>query len=166
MAREVTIQPSREWGGEGALGCVLGYGALHRLPAGLNEPVSAPGETLFDGEKSESVPFASAQPPPSGADPSTFVQADAGGPPPSGADLLVPAQIVEAPPPGAGGPPRGKKKERHGHTPNKALMDDYFKEEEQKSRELDGPGEKSKGVAPPPKAGAPPRAASTEPPRE
>src|SRR4051794_32553632 len=25
VTREVTIQPSREWGGEGALGCVLGY---------------------------------------------------------------------------------------------------------------------------------------------
>lgn len=30
VTREVTLQPSRAWGGEGALGCVLGYGALHR----------------------------------------------------------------------------------------------------------------------------------------
>lgn len=39
VTRELTIHPSRDWGGEGALGCVLGYGALHRLPAPLSEPV-------------------------------------------------------------------------------------------------------------------------------
>lgn len=164
VAREVTIQPSREWGGEGALGCVLGYGALHRLPAGLNEPVSAPGETLFDGGKGDADYFAGAQPAYPGADPSVPAAVD--GPPPSGGDLLVPAQMVDAPPAGSAAPPRSKKKERHGHSPNKALMDDYFKEEEEKSRELDGPGEKSKGVAPPPKAGGPPRAGSTGPPKE
>ncbi len=49
VTREVTIQPSREWGGEGALGCVLGYGALHRLPAPLSEPVSAPGRPCSMG---------------------------------------------------------------------------------------------------------------------
>ncbi len=43
VTREITIHPSRDWGGEGALGCVLGYGALHRLPAPLSEPVAGPG---------------------------------------------------------------------------------------------------------------------------
>src|SRR5436305_3146371 len=46
VSRELSIHPSRHWGGDGALGCVLGFGALHRLPAPLNEPISAPGETL------------------------------------------------------------------------------------------------------------------------
>jgi len=144
VTREVTIQPSRDWGGEGALGCVLGYGALHRLPAPLSEPVNAPGETMFDGvtnEKSDS----------------TFIPAGAP-PPPSGGDYLVPAQMVGTSPVSA--PPRGgRKKERHGHSPNR-LMDDYFKEEEEKSRELDNaPKGKGSGVPPPPKAGAgPPKA--------
>ncbi|XP_072034150.1 Golgi reassembly-stacking protein 2-like [Amphiura filiformis] len=30
--REVTITPSRTWGGEGSLGCGIGYGYLHRIP--------------------------------------------------------------------------------------------------------------------------------------
>ncbi|PHH87791.1 hypothetical protein CDD83_8391 [Cordyceps sp. RAO-2017] len=145
VTREITIQPSRGWGGEGALGCVLGYGALHRLPAPLSEPVDAPGETMFDGdfkEKSEGdmAPAVSAVPPPPGG------------------DYLIPAQMIDSahtgpPPPRTGA---AKKKERHVHSPNQ-LMDDYFKEEEKKSRELDNaPKSKSGGVPPPPKAsGAP-----------
>lgn len=145
VTREVTIQPSRDWGGQGALGCVLGYGALHRIPAPLSEPVNAPGETMFDGdtnEKSDAV----------------FVPAAASGPP-AGGDYLVPAQMVSSAPVSA--PPKaGKKKERHGHSPNQQLMDDYFKEEEQKSRALDNaPKGQGTGVPPPPKAGGPPKAA-------
>ncbi|KAK4879575.1 hypothetical protein RN001_007721 [Aquatica leii] len=30
--REVTITPHRDWGGEGSLGCGIGYGYLHRIP--------------------------------------------------------------------------------------------------------------------------------------
>lgn len=151
VTREVTIQPSRDWGGQGALGCVLGYGALHRLPAPLSEPVDAPGETMFDGEINEKSD-------------SMFVPAvgatTAAPPPPPAGDFLVPAQLVTSPP--MGGPPRGaKKKERHGHSPNR-LMDDYFKEEEEKSRELDNaPVGTGAGVPPPPKTGGPPRAGHT-----
>ncbi|CAM1506590.1 Fc.00g062310.m01.CDS01 [Cosmosporella sp. VM-42] len=143
VTREVTIQPSRDWGGQGALGCVLGYGALHRLPAPLSEPVDAPGEMMFDGEPNEKTDYA-------------FVPETTGAsaPPPAG-DFLVPAQMVASGPVSA--PPKGsKKKERHGHSPNR-LMDDYFKEEEEKSRELDNaPKGKGTGVPPPPKAGGPP----------
>lgn len=146
VTREVTIQPSRDWGGQGALGCVLGYGALHRLPAPLSEPVDAPGETMFDGglnEKSDAVfvPAAAADVPP---------------PPPAG-DYLVPAQMIGTTPVSA--PPRsGKKKERHGHSPNR-LMDDYFKEEEEKSRSLDNaPSGRASPMPPPPKTGGPPKA--------
>ncbi|KAM0244546.1 hypothetical protein ACHAP5_006114 [Fusarium lateritium] len=144
VTREVTIQPSRDWGGQGALGCVLGYGALHRIPPPLSEPVDAPGETMFDGatnEKSEDafVPtVASSEQPP----------------PPSG-DFLVPAQMIDSAPTIA--PPKGggKKKERHGHSPN-PLMDDYFKEEEEKSRAVDNaPSARNSPAPPPPKAGPP-----------
>ncbi|KAF3921961.1 hypothetical protein ABW20_dc0103250 [Dactylellina cionopaga] len=48
VTREVTILPRKHWGGDGALGCVLGYGALHRLPPPLEEPLSQPGEALFE----------------------------------------------------------------------------------------------------------------------
>ncbi|KAK4217701.1 golgi family reassembly stacking protein [Rhypophila decipiens] len=166
VTREVTIQPSRDWGGEGALGCVLGYGALHRLPAPLSEPVHAPGETLFDGD-SEPAAFGS-----------QFVPADAslqGGnrfsPVPQGGDFIIPAQMVTTPPPppAGGAPARGKKKERHHHAPLN-LMDDYFAEQEKKSRELDGTssGGRASPLPPPPKAGGgppkggPPRADSVE----
>lgn len=30
--REVVIVPNRDWGGEGILGCGMGYGLLHRIP--------------------------------------------------------------------------------------------------------------------------------------
>ena len=126
------------------MGCVLGYGALHRLPAPLSEPVNAPGEMLFDGGLNEKSADAS------------FEQV--AGQPAAGGDYLVPAQMFESAPISA--PPRGgKNKDKHGASPNK-LMDDYFKEEEAKSREVDNaPQSKSAGVPPPPKAGAgPPKA--------
>ena len=148
VTREVTIQPSRDWGGEGALGCVLGYGALHRLPAPLSEPVNAPGETMFDGGVNEKSGGAS-------------IPAPSTGPPQSGGEYLVPAQMVGSTPVSA--PPRtGKKKERHGHSPNQ-LMDDYFKEEEEKSRAVDNvPQSKGSGVPPPPKASDGPAKAEAE----
>ncbi|OTA99567.1 hypothetical protein M426DRAFT_76296 [Hypoxylon sp. CI-4A] len=164
VTREVEIVPSREWGGEGALGCVLGYGALHRLPAPLDEPVHAPGETLFDGDATgggvgagvgvgaSADQFATLAPPSDDAS-NAFVPASA-------TDFLVPAQMVSpSPPPAGAAPPRSKKKERHGHGP-KRLMDDYFAEEEKKSRELDGNIAASKTPPPPPPkaGGGPPRA--------
>lgn len=153
VTREVTIQPSREWGGSGAIGCTLGYGALHRLPAPLSEPVDAPGETMFDGGHEKAAMAAAAAGETGGA----FVPADAA----QGGDssFLVPAQLVDRTMSPAGGPPRGgKKKEKPAHADNN-LMDDYFKEEEEKSRKLDNaPASKSAGVPPPPKAGqGPPR---------
>ncbi|PTD09628.1 putative protein C1D4.02c [Fusarium culmorum] len=121
VTREVTIQPSRDWGGQGALGC--------DTPP-LSEPVDAPGETMFDGATNEKTSA-----------------------PPTG-DFLVPAQMISNA--STSGPPRGgKKKERHGHGPN-PLMDDYFKEEEEKSRAVDNaPSARNSPAPPPPKAGPP-----------
>jgi len=31
--REVVLVPNRQWGGEGLLGCVFGFGLIHRIPA-------------------------------------------------------------------------------------------------------------------------------------
>ncbi|KAL8414732.1 hypothetical protein RB594_005808 [Gaeumannomyces avenae] len=187
VTRLLSIQPSRDWGGQGALGCVLGYGALHRLPAPLNEPVEAPGETMFDGGAATAdqpnhhhhqsqygggYPADMAQAPPFLSDgASVFVPGDQQQqqpppPPQAGGDFLVPAQLVGATE-GAGAtaaPPRGKKKDRHhGGGKGAAAMNDYFKEQEQKSRELDGGASSGRAtpVAPPPRAtstGPPPRA--------
>lgn len=67
--REVTIIPNRSWGGEGFLGCGIGYGYLHRIPvrgtnpptttithththSGMNPPIIHPEEPV---EKKESI---------------------------------------------------------------------------------------------------------------
>ncbi|KAI0396223.1 golgi reassembly-stacking protein [Xylariaceae sp. FL0594] len=175
VTREVEIVPSRDWGGEGALGCVLGFGALHRLPPPLDEPVSAPGETMFDGGDPSyghgygaGGQFTTLAPPPNDANAYGPFAAEHGSSQAQGAGFLVPAQLVSPPPPPTGGttaPPRGKKKDRHahGHSPNR-LMDDYLAEEEQKSRALDGNISSSKTPPPPPpKAGGPPMSSGPPP---
>ncbi|KAG4426645.1 hypothetical protein IFR04_000076 [Cadophora malorum] len=158
VTREVTIHPSRDWGGEGALGCVLGYGALHRLPAPLSEPLAGPGEMLFETENAR---FSNEEPRPLSGAGEYFIPGEASAP----GDFLVPAQIV-APPPASGPPVGGRKKDkkhgRAGHSPNK-VMDDYFMEGEKKSRELDhAPNARVAPPPPPPKAAGPPKAAETE----
>ncbi|CAG8983531.1 hypothetical protein HYALB_00004332 [Hymenoscyphus albidus] len=154
VTREITIHPSRDWGGEGALGCVLGYGALHRLPAPLSEPLAAPGETLFDTENAR---FSNEENRPlTGAPESQFFVPAAANEP---GEFLVPAQL--APPPTARTVPTRKKdrKHAHGQTAGKSALDDYFMEGETKSRELDhAPSRKSTPASPPPKAGGPPKA--------
>ncbi|KAF2443946.1 hypothetical protein P171DRAFT_454903 [Karstenula rhodostoma CBS 690.94] len=151
VTRPVTITPSRGWGGEGALGCVLGFGALHRVPAGLEEPPPAPGDTLFStGSASfdEKRPASSADdlPPP-----------QAGAP----AELFVPANMAlpsKSPPPG-GAPKKGKQRAHHAHLnpSGGGGLDDYFKEGEQKSAEQGFAPKREGSVPPPPKVGGPPR---------
>lgn len=155
VTRELTIQPSRDWGGEGALGCTLGFGALHRLPAPLSEPVAGPGETLFAGDhglEGEIANFsneAAPNRPSSAATDNFFVPAQS-----TGDDLLVPAELSTMPPlPIAS--PHVKKEKKATKVKGKGLnMDDYFMEGEQKSREQDyTTNPKKPHVAPPPKAG-------------
>ncbi|KAM5281100.1 LOW QUALITY PROTEIN: Golgi reassembly-stacking protein 1 [Ctenodactylus gundi] len=56
--REVTVTPNAAWGGEGSLGCGIGYGYLHRIPtqspshkkpAGAPPPGVLPPDTLPSG---------------------------------------------------------------------------------------------------------------------
>ncbi|OBT69875.1 hypothetical protein VE03_00475 [Pseudogymnoascus sp. 23342-1-I1] len=164
VTREVTIQPSRDWGGEGALGCVLGYGALHRIPAPLSEPVAEPGSTLFDGEPAR---FSNEE---SRAAALSSTGA-AGATPAAPSEFLIPAQLTGAPPPPPASSDRAHKKHGRGH--DKSIqqkggkLDDYFMEGEQKSRELDyvPSGAKSTGTPPPPppKSGGPPKAVAGPP---
>ncbi|TQS33088.1 hypothetical protein Golomagni_06580 [Golovinomyces magnicellulatus] len=188
VTREVTITPSRQWGGEGAIGCTLGYGALHRIPAPLSEPVDGPGETMFNGESTRPldlgfVPAASATatppppPPPAAASSATPVTS---GTPVAEPNFLVPAQLVDsatgsrppsAPPKGNAPPRAAQKKERNAAT-HDLFVDDYFKEEEAKSKKLDNAPHAQPAAAPPPSGGppmggpprgGPPRATSATP---
>lgn len=165
VTRLVTITPSRGWGGSGALGCVLGYGALHRLPLPLNEPPAAPGETLFETARfsSEGSRPTSTQPqagPSEGSHVETpLVEFSS--------NLLVPASMTSPPPPPvstvSSGPPRSGRKARHAASSIQAF-DDYFKEGEQKSKEQDmAPTGKLAPPPPPPKGGVvPPKAKTPE----
>lgn len=165
VTRLLTITPSRSWGGSGALGCVLGFGALHRLPAPLNEPPAGPGETLF-----ETARFSNEENRPSSA----VLRSH-----PSGSslyktssnqqsnDLLVPATLASPPPPPyleatTPGPPRPARKVRKAVSPNSAF-DQYFKEGEQKSKEEDFTPTAKSAPPPPPKISGPPVAKSPEP---
>ncbi|MCJ1297960.1 hypothetical protein MMC08_000749 [Hypocenomyce scalaris] len=164
VTRLVTITPSRNWGGSGALGCVLGFGALHRLPLPLTEPPAGPGETLF-----ETARFSNEEARPSSTNSRPFSpSSDTTNPlyaqPPSqqhSSDLLVPASMISPPPPPltttSPAPPRSTRKARHPVSPNRAF-DEYFKEGEQKSKEEDFvPSAKAAtAMPPPPKAGGGP----------
>ncbi|KAL5519975.1 hypothetical protein ACEPAG_1635 [Sanghuangporus baumii] len=45
--REVVLVPNRQWGGEGLLGCVFGYGLLHRIPP-VQEIADQADEEYYD----------------------------------------------------------------------------------------------------------------------
>ncbi|KAF2838579.1 hypothetical protein M501DRAFT_992550 [Patellaria atrata CBS 101060] len=159
VARIVTIIPSRNWGGTGALGCVLGFGALHRIPAPLDEPPQAPGETLFDAPADEKSTFTSSSQ-------ATTTAAGFYAP----ADYLVPANIEFTPtsssPQASTGPPKVKagKKQRHFPQGAGAGLDDLLREGEEKSREEDYGGRSGAGTPlPPPPTGGPPKATSPIP---
>jgi hypothetical protein len=38
LVREVVIVPDAQWGGDGSLGCDIGFGYLHRIPNRSNKP--------------------------------------------------------------------------------------------------------------------------------
>lgn len=158
VTRMVTITPAKTWGGDGALGCVLGYGALHRVPAPLTEPSNGPGETLFESTDNFTQPLET--------------DANAQG----GQDFLVPAEMslpsTSPPPPAASSapPPAGKARKQRAHhhaRPAAPGLDDLFAEGEQKSREVDGGSTpKPGGSLPPPPKGGPPKAAAAASPPE
>jgi hypothetical protein len=125
---------------------VLGFGALHRIPASLEEPPVAPGETLFSSDAAPTS-FDEKHPPVNQGAPS---------------ELFVPANIMalpsKSPPPPGSAPPKKKGRAHHVVSPAGGGLDDYFKEGEEKSLAIDNaPTAKSGGVPPPPKAGGPPR---------
>lgn len=163
VTRLVTITPSRSWGGNGALGCMLGFGALHRLPVPLNEPPPDPGETMF-----ETARFSNEEGRPPSASgllrsyPSGTSLYQGGTSPLQSSDgFLVPANMGATA--GTGPPKVGTKA---GRRPKRAGgaggdFDQMFKEGEEKSREEDRPTtSKSAAPPPPPPPGAKPAPAA------
>ncbi|VTJ67827.1 Hypothetical predicted protein [Marmota monax] len=101
--REVTVTPNAAWGGEGSLGCGIGYGYLHRIPTQPSShktpPVVPTPGTPLPGTPPPGAPLPRASmpgTPPPGAPPP--------GAPPPGA-LSPDAPLPDAPPPIA--PPPG-----------------------------------------------------------
>ena len=144
VVREVELVPRRGWGGEGALGAVLGYGALHRLPLGLGEEVQAPGENMFESDRKSLETF------------NNFSEKQAIPEmlsPPAAAPLAAPPMMnPNAPPPSRAAGPRNKKT-RNAPVPG---FDDMFAEGEKKSAERDlVPSRKGTPSAPPPRQGSP-----------
>ncbi|KIW80257.1 hypothetical protein Z517_06872 [Fonsecaea pedrosoi CBS 271.37] len=150
VVREVELVPRRGWGGEGALGAVLGFGALHRLPVGLGEEVQAPGENLFDADRKSSE---------NGQQDvftNTFQPAPAQDlPPPPMVNLNIPPPPLMspgAPPPTASATSRARKGRHHGAAALGSGFDDIFAEGAKKSAERDHvPSRKGTPLAPPPK---------------
>ena len=166
LTRLLTITPSRHWGGSGALGCVLGYGALHRLPAPLQEPPQGPGETLFETVNFDPPHSHSPSAIPTSQSPDRQLQQN---------HLLIPADHLSIPTPPLNSTPTttqraqhkssGRRQRHAAHgtlSPNRS-MEEYFKEGEAKSREVDhAPGRATTGnsteggaggVLPPPPKG-------------
>ena len=153
ITRLVTITPSRSWGGEGALGCVLGFGALHRLPPPLTQgPVADPGEALFEGVRLSGDGARPQSPPKEMLGYNTNSQQLSG-------DVLVPASLASPPPlrsnqsGSANRPPKSGRRVKKAISPNVAF-DEYFKEGEQKSKEEDFTPSSKAGALPPPPPGA------------
>jgi len=57
--REVTITPNGAWGGDGSLGCGIGYGYLHRIPNDEEYPAPPP---VVEAATVASTPLVSAAP--------------------------------------------------------------------------------------------------------
>jgi hypothetical protein len=148
VTRPVDITPSRHWGGQGALGCTLGYGALHKIPAPLEEPPNAPGEMMFDTSLDEKQAMAISSPPAT-----------------QNTEFLVPAEQFQPPQTTNAPPPKRERKQKHTHISPSAEMDEYFREGEEKSKKEDRPPSPKPGggLPPPPKAGGPPKATSPSP---
>ena len=159
--REVELIPRRGWGGEGALGAVLGFGALHRLPVGLGEEVQAPGEKMFEAEQMlsvEEVPTGNSGYLTPAADSNKSIQQQ---PPLLASQNFVPPLMINphapsgsALTPGPAGAPGKKARHRGGPSPSRAF-DDMFEEGAKKSQEQDlVPSRKGGAIAPPPRLGA------------
>ena len=157
VVREVELVPRRGWGGEGALGAVLGYGALHRLPIGIGEEVQAPGQDLFDAERKSTDNFIK------GGGNESFQPAPVSGPLMLDPNVPAPPMMNPNAPPPATGPSKARKGRAHRAISPNSGFDDMFAEGAKKSAEQDhAPSRKGTPRAPPPKGGEEPTAPAVE----
>ncbi|PAV81114.1 hypothetical protein WR25_22371 isoform B [Diploscapter pachys] len=111
LVREVLLTPNSAWGGEGCLGCDIGYGYLHRIPIAVDRSNNGINGNHIQNGQSQAVPMAQPVQPtntgipqidkitqpsmPSFPDPSQFL-------PPSmsqqNVPLPVPGQVLFSPP--------------------------------------------------------------------
>lgn len=135
---------------------MLGFGALHRLPAPLTEPPHAPGETLFDFTSAEQPSQLFPPTEPGRRRPTPIPPSFATTPPIS--NFIIPQQTTTSPPP----PPKGataRNKFRYAQQRNVSAMDAYMREGELKSQEIDFPvssGSPRGKSTPPPRGSVPP----------
>ncbi|KAJ4919320.1 hypothetical protein JOQ06_024432 [Pogonophryne albipinna] len=54
--REVVVTPNGAWGGEGSLGCGIGYGYLHRIPINPEEMPAEPPTSASEEEPAPELP--------------------------------------------------------------------------------------------------------------
>ena len=148
VVREVELIPRRGWGGEGALGAVLGYGALHRLPLGLGEEVQAPGENLFDAERKSVDTYNTTFNEKQGQTEMLAAPISALSPPPMLNPNPAPPPMLS---PGAAPPRTAAKSKKTRHAAPVPGFDDMFNEGVKKSAAQDQvPSRKGTPVAPPP----------------
>ncbi|XP_021562076.1 Golgi reassembly-stacking protein 1 isoform X2 [Carlito syrichta] len=122
--REVTVTPNAAWGGEGSLGCGIGYGYLHRIPTQAPSHHRKPPGTPPPGAPPPGTPPPGAPPrdaPLPGTPPSDALLHDALAPGPTPQDshdleigsgqsnytevlLQAPGSSLEGPLPGSGSP--------------------------------------------------------------
>ncbi|MEJ1285912.1 Golgi reassembly-stacking protein 1 isoform X1 [Cricetulus griseus] len=76
--REVTVTPNAAWGGEGSLGCGIGYGYLHRIPTQPSSHYKKPAGASPSGTPPANTPQLNALP--LGAPPPWPVLQDSSGP--------------------------------------------------------------------------------------
>lgn len=110
--REVTVTPNAAWGGEGSLGCGIGYGYLHRIPTQPSRPYPKPAGASPSGTPPANTPQLKALSP--GTPPSLPVLQNSSGPELGSrhSDYMealpqVPGGFVEAQLLGSGSPSHG-----------------------------------------------------------
>ncbi len=174
IIRPVTIYPNEHWGGRGLLGCDIGYGLLHRIPEVLGKfsagkasspsPNFAPGSVMFNqknhlngnsDQNKDAIPLNSTLPPAT----EKLLRPAARAPLFSNSQVsLDDANTATKPPPPVKSPRKVRHKSKSKSDKSRAsALEDYFKEETEKSRAIDGPSTISKtssgAVPPPPRIG-------------
>ncbi|KAK7203934.1 putative Golgi reassembly stacking protein [Myxozyma melibiosi] len=165
--RLATIVPDRNWGGEGVLGCGIGFGFLHKIPA-FNEQMPVPGETIFSADEepeqeskdedlfdpSAQIPQIGTAAPTTSTAPSTSAPSESHPEPQTSAD---PIPKTSTPPPTLSTSPQNLASSRVPPSPSEIVMpsymrrkhhkpgaaagqlDAYFDEQERISKEADTP---------------------------